>query len=367
MPSVKNDADAKQLAIWVEALEKGMVSLEDCAAHQPPLPEETMRMLELVDEIRQRPPVRPTQEFRHAARARLLNKISVAAPTQPRAFVPRRPLNLRSFAYRGAARVVALAALLLVILTTGTAYASTYALPGDLVYPVKGWMEQMRIRFSTDEQLDTLYQQYTQERAEEIQALIAQERYSDLPAAFDQVERQFETLDANPASKEQIRALQAQLSRQGEVLTSLLETVSEDARPAIEQALSASSRSQERLSDLTGETTPPGEPPGLNQDKPYSGAAPSLPPQANPNAAKGQPPAATATPVSLTPEPQDPTVESPAFVPPGQEGKDNGNASQSNAEPPRGSSASNGRGQKGKPCGSPGRSPFRTTCTPPAP
>lgn len=357
---MKTDPNAHQLAKWIEALENGELSLEDIAA----LPEESALLVQLAAELRDLPSAHPSPEFRRSARARLMGRIGHAAPIRPRIVIPhhQRP---QAILFRPVTRVVAVIALLLVFLTTGTVYASTCALPGDLVYPLKGWVEAARLRFSPAEQGNELRQQFARERTDEIQALIERERFSDLAGAYDAVEKQVEMFRLTPVANDQIRSLQAELSRQSEVLSTLLDTVSEDARPALEQAVDANNRSQERLTDLTVESTPPG-PPG-QADKERSPGAPPLPTQAGPKTNSQAEttespvePNIAATP-EATPDTEETGAEEPAFVPPGLAGKDD---EKTKPNPPRGPNASNGRGKKGRPNGPPGLPPFLRTETP---
>ena len=354
---MKTDPNAHLLAQWIEALENGDLTPEDINA----LPEDIARLVELAAELRSLPAPRPMQEFRQAARARLMRRIAHSAPPRPKFFVPHRP-PLKTTLYRSAARVFGVIAMLLAFFVTGTVYASTRALPGDLVYPVKGWAEAARLRFSPDDRKRELRLEFARERTEEIRALIERQRYSDLLDAYGEVEKRVETFALEPDAGDPIRTLQAELSKQNEVLSSLLESVPDDARPALEQAMDANNRSQERLKDLEAEPAPAGPPGQADKERPP--AAPPLPSQAGPKTNSSVVETTVMATFTVPTETDEPEAESETqtFVPPGQADKEKG---QTKPNPPRGPNASNGRGQKGKPNGPPGAGPpFQRTPTP---
>lgn len=65
-----------------------------------------------------------------------------------------------------------------------TAYAASVSLPGDALYSLKTTLENTRATLETDSATQAaLYLQFTSRRLSEIQSLIQQERYADLPQA----------------------------------------------------------------------------------------------------------------------------------------------------------------------------------------
>lgn len=66
----------------------------------------------------------------------------------------------------------ALATLSVVVLLSGTAYASSAATPGDILYPVKRAMEDTRVRFASNSETRAKLQvQFTEERLHELETI----------------------------------------------------------------------------------------------------------------------------------------------------------------------------------------------------
>jgi len=153
----------------------------------------------------------------------------------------------------------------------GTVYASGNALPGDTLYPIKLAVEDARLLISDDAGDVLLNIEFLQTRMEEVQALIEANREDDLNLVVDpfseRISSAAQSLAAvardDPERAAQLALLLEQaLSIHTEVLTSLLETVPDEAKPAIEHAILALTTGQEVVRSLFENGMPGGGPPG---------------------------------------------------------------------------------------------------------
>ncbi len=175
----------------------------------------------------------------------------LARPVTRPAAVPFRRFRLSSLA---AALVLGLIALSL--LTVGaSAAASSNALPGEPLYPVKTTLEQIQVSITTDPyeraQLSLIL---SQRRLSEIQDLAAKGKYRGIAQSATALEESLEgdlsNLDAlseKDPNKSAVLAEKADetLSKSSTVLNDLLTTVPEEARPAISHAIEVSDKGKE--------------------------------------------------------------------------------------------------------------------------
>lgn len=127
-------------------------------------------------------------DFVRNSKIRLLNRLR-AAQTPATAVKPRMSAR-RRFSWRPARAIATfLIALTLVLTSTGVAWASSDALPGDALYPVKRGVEEIRLAVTFSESGDAeLLNTYTTERMDEIEALILAGRDEYLDDALDDYE-----------------------------------------------------------------------------------------------------------------------------------------------------------------------------------
>ena len=131
-----------------------------------------------------------------------------------------------------------------------TAYAAQDSLPGDILYPLKTATEDLRLSLSLDAEGDlSLYQQFTQQRVNEISALASRGRYDDITQAASRFGSQYQqaSLIVDALSNKD-SALAAQLSQsfnksmssQEATLNTISTGVSDKARLSIEKVLGES-------------------------------------------------------------------------------------------------------------------------------
>jgi len=132
------------LADCLDRIEREGNSRDDCLARYPHLAAELRPLLSTAQTLRAVPPVAPSATFRAVARQRLLNQLGRQQPVTQKMPRPSIPTVLFPWLRTLAPRLVA-ALLILVILTTGSAWAAEQSLPDSPFYPIKLAAEQVRI------------------------------------------------------------------------------------------------------------------------------------------------------------------------------------------------------------------------------
>lgn len=193
---------AEVLGECLEAVERGELTLDECLARYPEHREELAGLLMAARQLRDAPPVQPSPDFQRAARARLAHRLA------PRPAPGRLPVWagwLSSWRRRvqpqAALRWAAAAVLVIAFLAGGTAaYASTEAVPGDGLYPLKRTLEQVRlaVALSSADRL-ALHLQFAERRLREAEALRQLGRTEALEQARDDYEAEREWLAQNLA------------------------------------------------------------------------------------------------------------------------------------------------------------------------
>jgi hypothetical protein len=130
-----------------------------------------------------------------------------------------------------------------------TAAAAQEALPGDALYSVKTGIEQTRLSLARDAgNRAQLKMAFAERRLQEIEALVAEGRYSNIDAAAQQFEAEIysalaelETIFAGDPSRAAQLAGQitAALSRYAQSLSAIAANVPEPVRPGLNRALQA--------------------------------------------------------------------------------------------------------------------------------
>jgi hypothetical protein len=295
-----NDQNAQILAQALEAMEKGASNPVEILAQYPEAKDELSELIDIVRLYRNHPTPTFSPRFRYAARSRILSHVIAGESITFWTSLRRISHNLiLTYKRRTAMSIVLIVTLLLSLVGGGTVYASQDSLPGDWLYPVKMAVEDARLALTSEE--GGLYQQLAGERVEEVLTLIQHERYDDIPAAMQRFEIQ---VAGGARSLHQRGGFDPEvLSGHVEVLTGLLEVVPDQAKPAIEQAITVSSQYQDRLPEelpVGPPDAPPVEPPAPPVEPPAPPVEPPAPPVELP-VEPGNPP----------PPPVDPPVEPP--------------------------------------------------------
>jgi hypothetical protein len=280
-----SDEVVNVLAEALEAIEKGNLTPSECLERYPEHRDELRDLLYFAVTIKgtHLPAIDP--EFRSAARSRIIQAVTVPKPRT----LPETLLHIWntyiwvSFTRRPVLSYAVVVALILIMASVGTVYASTSALPGDSLYSVKTSVEDARLWFTSDDQQVELYLQFTNERIREIKALMEGGRYENIPQAVERFENQVkEATDKEPEeSRNGPRLVSVKMeafSNHKDALNNLMITAPDQAKPALAHAIAVSDQAQHKLSDNLARSTP--EIPPTQTETPASAPAvltPTLP------------------------------------------------------------------------------------------
>jgi hypothetical protein len=269
------------LASCLESMEQGACSVDEILALYPEYRDELEPLLATVTTIQTRADFTTRPGFQQAGRARLLKRLF---PRQPAGFWQSMPGFGAVFSRKLAVSAWSIVfALVVSLVSGGTVYASGRALPGDFLFPVKLYVEDARLFLSDDSGDVKLAAEFLQTRMDEIHYLLEANRAEDLGlavAAFsDKLSSAEKSLtmtahNDNQRAAEQAVLFEQALSAHAGVLTTLLDTVPEEARPAIQHALDNTNRGRGVVQDLFPDGLPGGTPP---QGAPAQGAPDKTP------------------------------------------------------------------------------------------
>lgn len=332
------------LAECLDALERG-ASLETCLARYPEQRTELEPLLRAAWRVRSTPPVATSHAFRERARDRMVHLLQHRQAAATRHERSERvgflrwlqtqfalDLPFRRFAMPALASLLVI--LLVGLLGAGAAYASSDALPGDSLYPVKLASEQIRLALSLSESAKAaLHLRLAAERLEEASVLIQTDgadgiaplmkRYAAEVNAASGILRRRRDRDSQVADLS--TELQEELTRHQTVLSQVREAVPPAARAAVESALAASEAARQgalgpeerpegspmvrptRPGQPQGETRPPTSTHSLESTVRYTPTQTTEPDQRSEPSERAVPPGRTMTPDSpgrtYTPEP----------------------------------------------------------------
>lgn len=258
-----NSAD-RALDELIEQLIRSGASEEERIKENAPADPELAGLLALAARIRQDLRAEgPSPEFARNAEIRILNQLKSRRRASDLSMLHRPERRGWLPIPRFATALIAGLLIVAFVLTgaVGTAAAAANALPGDGLYGVKLGLEQARLALTFNPQDDlNLLEDYADERLEEIEALQAAGRYSDLDralAAYLDALEQYQAANADFDPEGAAEEIDEKLLRHLEVLQQVRDRVPESAQPAIEQVIQAQLetaimrqvREQERLEE----------------------------------------------------------------------------------------------------------------------
>ncbi|MGD2163164.1 MAG: DUF5667 domain-containing protein [Anaerolineales bacterium] len=216
-------------------------------------------------------PAPPASQFARNSRIRIENQMRSRMSAKRRRLTPSPSRQVRW--YLRPAYMLASLTLVIALLASGfgVVNASAASLPGDALYGVKLAREQLALTLSLTEEGDQdLLAEFAEERLEEAEALIEENRLEDLPTALQGFEHRMDELegltneneDFEPGSLEH---LQSRLENHIQVLQGVLDNAPEQAREALQNALEKSSHAREVLESVHGEGNPSENAPGQNK------------------------------------------------------------------------------------------------------
>lgn len=252
------------LAQCIEDVKAGSASVEDCLAKYPRWRSELEPLLRIALAIEPPPEVSPSPAFKARARARLLAQIHAQQPvTKERwlRYLLLKDLFTRERRFKMAAIVIAIV-LAVASIGGGTAYASQDALPGDILYPEKTFIEDARLFFAfSDETKAATHLQIADTRIEElsrlpegrsgfVERLVERYRYH-LERGLDFTEHQIEQ-GGNASGL--LNRFQERVTYHQGVLQVVCNQVRIEARHAVEYAINVSIQGLERANRLMART-----------------------------------------------------------------------------------------------------------------
>lgn len=317
------------LASCLEAMERGENSMDELLARYPAYRSDLESLLKTVMVVKQRADFAPRPNFRLSSRARLLRLLESQAQPHNAERRSKRPLVFPKFSRKLAASWAILLALVVSMIGGGTAYASNGALPGDALHPVKLFVEEARLFAAGDAEKAALAIQFVDIRMQEIQTLAAANATNRLSLAVSLLNEKIAAANAaigalaknNPERAAQL-ALQFEdaLLRHAETLTLQMASVPDEAKPALERAIQASSAGQQTVENLfeigLPPETPKDTPPPLTTEP--AGAPPEHIPASSSTPPAGGPPGTPPAPIAPPPGGGPPEhIPAPVKPPPG--------------------------------------------------
>jgi len=248
------------LAQCIADVKAGRASVEECLAKYPRWRRELEQLLKIALAIEPPPEVSPSPAFKARARARLLAQIQAQRHVTKERWL--RYLFIGD-AFIGERRFKMAAIVIAIVLAVasiggGTVYASQDALPGDILYPEKTFIEDARLFFAfSDETKAATHLQIADTRIEElsrlprdrsgfVERLVESHRYH-LERGLDFAEHQIE--QGGNASGLLNRFRERLAYHQG-ILETVYEQVPLEAQHAIQYAINASEQGLERANRL---------------------------------------------------------------------------------------------------------------------
>jgi hypothetical protein len=172
---------AKLITECIEKIQDGRISKDQCLLDQPDLMDEILSALTIIENI-SGITISTTNEDHRLNKNRILKKLPDRKKVVTKHINHRYRLNnlKRRFAMSW---VIIAATIISLVSGAGVVYASSDALPGDTLYPVKIWTENVQLAIASDEMDVALYAQFTNDRITEVAQLIREGRLEDLDEA----------------------------------------------------------------------------------------------------------------------------------------------------------------------------------------
>jgi|GEM_PF-3486481 len=157
-------------------------TIDDCLKQYPHLKKELEPLLVTTNKLQTTTPVKPREEFKEAARRRLMQKLEAPVPLDRQRIRPRR-MMIRLLA----------ASLALVLLFSGVAAASTNSLPDSPLYPIKRIVEQAQMLTKTNTKSHAFaHLRLAEKRLAEAEAMTKKEKTKLAKNATEDMNREIE-------------------------------------------------------------------------------------------------------------------------------------------------------------------------------
>ena len=202
----------------------------------------------------------PDALFRRRLRGAILNRYVAT-----REGLVQEPRQRREMSRLGRGALYASLAVVLSVTATGAAAAAS--LPGDLLYPVKLQLEDVRLQIASPSMRADLLAMALDERLDELEQLAANGDWAEVAVAARGVAAAEERLAVVAGDPQQV--VVDAISQHTAVLEALITTAPTSARQGLEQAIQASSAADEPASrDAEHQVQPPTQPAGEERQLP---------------------------------------------------------------------------------------------------
>ncbi|MCX6004842.1 MAG: DUF5667 domain-containing protein [Chloroflexi bacterium] len=176
-------------------------SLDSCLSRYPQYAAELDQMLKMAFDIKRRAyPIQPRPEFKYWARVRMHGVQD---------YVSRQPVELKPsiFHWRRSWAVALSAVMVFVLVTGGTAAASSEAMPDQPLYGVKMAVEQAQVALTfSDMDKAELHAQLAEKRAQEIAVMANQGKTDKIVTTMTNLNRHLEDLETSLQRAETVNA-----------------------------------------------------------------------------------------------------------------------------------------------------------------
>ena len=287
----------------ISAIQERDRTVEDCLRLHPGHREELEPLLRLVVHLGRARRLEAPSDFRQASVARV-QQLVASRPRQSKSKdLSSGPLRelwrilspvSRSLQRAPAAAAVMGALVILLLIGSGTVYASAGALPGDALYPVKITVEEARLAVSLNRvSRAERHLAFASRRLNEAAALMRENRSESIDRALSDYETHLASAvallsDEGPLSADEqakiAGVLAVNLNRGYRAkLSALLDRAPEDIRPRVELALTSSEAALEKALEVIDEPewpVPPPSPIVTDTPTPSRSPSPTLPSEA---------------------------------------------------------------------------------------
>jgi hypothetical protein len=242
MQANENSTPAEILDSCLSQFQDGEETAEVTLRAFPQHAQDVAPLVKLARQIRVDFPVpAPNENFKRNSKIRLLNRLRATQP--PTSAAKPRETKKKRFAWLPArAFLTTFIVLMLAISTTGVAWASSDALPGDALYSVKRGVEELRLGITLSESGDAeLLNTFTGERMDEIEALVLAGRDENLTEALQNYEDMLDRLVnqvleiSQNADQASLDKFESNLARQVEVLERVQANMPDSVQAKIEE------------------------------------------------------------------------------------------------------------------------------------
>jgi hypothetical protein len=250
-----NDDFARILDDCITKIQSGEGTIDDCLQQHSQYVEALAPLLEIARSTRTHlSPQGPDETFVETSKIRVMNQIRAAQRSRPT--LERKAERRQRWMLRPAFALMSfLVACTLLAASSGAVYASSEALPGDALYIVKRGVEEARLLFTLDPDMDrALLLQFLDRRLEEVEEALNLDREEDAWWALVEYENTVGELLhlANSSSIEEgaLDQIQIHLSNQQVVLQRVKSKAPPQAQEALDNALERSQRGKEIIEQI---------------------------------------------------------------------------------------------------------------------